>query len=249
MRRFAQASSGRRSVKVVVGFALLGIVACGGGVTSIDGTSSSSGGTGEASDKSTSTAPSATSTATVAPTSTTEPPAVCKTATQHRATAAACDGVRPVTPDPNPTNHPFIKCTKHSDCTDGKNGRCTGNPHDGWQCTYDLCQADADCKGGQGLCECGGGFRSDNDVCLDTGCHVDADCVPTSAACGTGFCSPSLGSCGHYGKAVGYFCHTAKDECTNDSDCAGEGQFGMAPYCKYEPSVGHWKCSTQECAG
>ena len=202
---------------------------------------------------STTTAPTGTTTTTptATTTSTTETPSTCNAPENHRAAPKACDGTRPLEPVSLPpgSTHPHVKCTTHEECTAGKNGRCLGNNHDGWQCTYDACETDADCSGGAKLCECEGGFRSDHNVCLTAECHVDADCAPTSAACGTGFCSPSLGSCGHYTKAVGYFCHTAKDECTNDSDCEGRGQFGQKPYCKFEPSVGFWKCSTQECAG
>lgn len=80
------------------------------------------------------------------------------------------------------------------------------------------------------------------------GCHVDADCKSV-AGLGGGYCSPTLGSCGHYSKAVGYYCHTAEDECIDDEDCKIDGQLGARPYCKFEQSIGHWKCSNQECAG
>jgi hypothetical protein len=112
-----------------------------------------------------------------------------------------------------------------------------------------VCRTDEACGAGK-ACECEGGFRSDNNVCVEAGCRVDSDCAPVNAACGAaGHCSPSLGSCGHYTKTVGYYCHTPKDECIDDADCSGQGSFGGKPYCKFEPSVGHWKCSTQECAG
>jgi hypothetical protein len=136
---------------------------------------------------------------------------------------------------------PPVTCHAHADCTAGQNGRCSGNGHDGWHCTYDQCFADADCSGtaASSVCACEGGFRSDNNVCLrDGNCRTDADCGSG------GYCSPSLGSCGNYAKAVGYFCHTPQDECVNDSDCGG-GPW----YCAYSPLVGHWKCSNAHCVG
>jgi len=168
---------------------------------------------------------------------------------KHRAASKPCDTTRPAT---EPTNIPdgggfgdgYITCRSNAECTAGTNGRCNGNSHDGWRCTYDACFADGECGGGSGVCECEGAFRSDANQCLGEGnCRVDADC---GAA---GFCSPTLGSCGHYGKTSGYFCHTPSDECVDDEDCSGQGQFGQTPYCAYDKNVGRWKCSTAECAG
>lgn len=168
---------------------------------------------------------------------------------KHRATAQACDATRPTTepaniPDGGGFGDGYITCRSNAECTAGTNGRCNGNSHDGWRCTYDACSADGDCGGGTGVCECEGAFRADANVCLGEGnCRVDADCG------GAGFCSPTLGSCGHYGKTSGYFCHTPSDECLDDEDCAGQGQAGETPYCAYDKNVGRWKCSTSECAG
>ncbi len=167
---------------------------------------------------------------------------------QHRAVATVCDQVRPpssLLPPPGSTVTPdgYISCLTDADCASaGKNGRCTGNGHDGWRCTYDGCFSDGDCSGS--VCQCEGGFRSDNNVCLSQGnCRVDADCGPG------GYCSPTLGDCGDYGGVVGYYCHTSTDECIDDSDCGAQpGTFGQ-PYCAYSPAAGRWKCSTQQCAG
>lgn len=167
----------------------------------------------------------------------------------HRAVATVCDGVRPTS---EPTHLPtidagsepngYIKCRTNAECTAGKNGRCNGNGHDGWQCTYDACQTDTDCAG-NGVCECGGGFRADNDVCLESACRVDADC-------GTkGFCSPTLGDCGNYTGTVGYFCHQPSDECVDDEDCGGTTGPSGKGSCRYNKMVGHWRCETSECAG
>jgi len=155
----------------------------------------------------------------------------------HRAQAVACDNMRDTTPaDPQPGN---AQCQVHADCTDGDNGRCTGNGHDGWYCTYDECFVDGDCEH---VCACEGGFRSDFNHCIGGNCRTDADCGRG------GFCSPSLGSCGHYDKADGYWCHTAEDECVDDTDCGTQpGDFG--PYCAWSAELGHWACSNQECVG
>jgi len=136
----------------------------------------------------------------------------------------------------------YVSCLEHGDCTDGQNGRCVGNGHDGWYCTYDQCRADADCGGdGGGACQCGGGWRSDHNVCLGGDCQVDADCGAD------GFCSPTFGDCGSYSGFVEYRCHTADDECVDDADCGGEGDWG--PYCAYNPAAGRWMCADSHCAG
>lgn len=154
----------------------------------------------------------------------------------HRATAEPCDRIRSEQSyDPNPEN---AECQVHADCTEGENGRCVGNGHDGWYCTYDLCFADSECEN---VCACEGGFRSDHNICIPGNCRVDADCGAG------GFCSPSLGSCGHYDKFAGYWCRTAQDTCLNDADC----ETAEAPqgYCAWLPEAGHWGCSTSECVG
>ena len=157
----------------------------------------------------------------------------------HRPTAAACDGVRRAD-EPNNVppegSGPFIGCRTNATCTAGTNGRCRGNGHDGWTCNYDQCRVDTDCPG-KGVCSCEGGFRADNDVCLVAGCRLDADCGAG------GYCSPSLGACGHFDKVQTYACHTAADECTDDEEC------GTGGTCRFEATIGHWKCSTSECAG
>jgi hypothetical protein len=132
----------------------------------------------------------------------------------------------------------YLECIQNEDCTEGTNGRCEGNGHDGWRCAYDMCSNDAACTGG--VCACNGASRGTTNVCLAGNCRLDSACG------GNGYCSPTLGSCGHYDKASAYYCHTPEDECVNDDDCGG-GSGGA--YCAYEPAVGHWKCSTSECEG
>lgn len=234
----------------VVGVWILGAawaIACGGGTVPSDPastSSSSSGGSSSTSSSSSGVVGTSSSSSSSGSPHLREPKV-------HRRVATPCPDGRSDAPsnapDAGASPGGYIECHLHSECTAGKNGRCTGNPHDGWRCSYDECAVDAEC-GGQSLCECEGGFRSDNNVCLaQNGCHVDADCGPA----GQGWCSPSLGSCGHYGKYESYQCHTPADECVDDADCvdAGPSSFGGQPYCTFDAAVGHWKCSTSECAG
>ena len=83
------------------------------------------------------------------------------------------------------------------------------------------------------------------DVCLAGNCTVDSDCGSG------GYCSPSYGtSCGAYGGVVGYFCHTAKDQCTNDDQCVDSGSgYSETGYCGYQPTTGQWTCFYSFCAG
>jgi hypothetical protein len=160
---------------------------------------------------------------------------------EHRSAGSTCDHERGPGSTPEPAGGPPADCTTDADCTTGENGRCTGNTHDGWRCTYDSCFADSDCADAAAACECEGGFRSDHNVCLPGNCRTDGDCA-------TGYCSPTFGSCGDYTGTVGYFCHTCEDECLDDADCGGDGSWG-APYCMFEPTLGRWTCSSSHCAG
>lgn len=155
----------------------------------------------------------------------------------HRPSALACDDERESQPTPGDPSIPG--CSADSDCTEGRNGRCTST-REGYECTYDECITDDDCGTDQ-LCECEGGFWSDANACLSGNCRVDDDCGSG------GFCSPSFGTCGNYSGVVGYYCRTAADECLNDSDCVDPEQ--GPGYCMYEPSVSHWVCGYSHCVG
>lgn len=163
----------------------------------------------------------------------------------HRTTGASCDHVRPPGTSPDPGGGPPAECFTDADCAMDASGRCNGNGHDGWRCTYDACFADLDCTDLDvfGVCECQGGFRTDANACLPGNCRTDADCA-------TGFCSPTLGSCGDYTSTVGWYCHTCEDTCVDDTDCsrADAGAFGR-PYCAFDALSGRWGCQSTHCAG
>jgi hypothetical protein len=141
-------------------------------------------------------------------------------------------------------------CTSDRDCTAGMNGRCfSGGRIAICQCSYDTCTTDADCTKVGGPCECrpdtqpGQGIvapmPSPANVCKAGNCQTDASCGPG------GYCSPSLGTCGNFGGVVGYYCHTPKDKCVDDTDCAAQG----GGDCRYDTTTGAWACATSQCAG
>lgn len=166
---------------------------------------------------------------------------------QHRATANVCPSDRPASQcDLGVGVGVPSMCRADSECTMGVNGRCVGNPHDGCRCNYDTCTRDSDCTTG-GPCACRLATRgaSGANVCLAGNCRTDGDCGAG------GYCSPSFGTCGDYGGVVGYYCHTASDECVDDSDCGrlDAGFLGQRPYCMYAPETGRWVCGNSACAG
>ncbi|CAN5219960.1 hypothetical protein BH09MYX1_BH09MYX1_43490 [soil metagenome] len=169
------------------------------------------------------------------------PPA--RVALQHRATALACPAR---VPHPGYVNTPaeklsdMIACNTDADCK-GMNARCHHGPRVGTYCSADACATDADCGAGK-LCECG----SDANVCLLSGCRTDADCGGFS-------CSPTGAErCGNMSGTVGYYCHTPKDECTDDDDCnKGAAAHPNEPdgRCTYKSTVAHFTCSFEMCVG
>jgi Cys-rich repeat protein len=183
------------------------------------------------------------------------PPGNLPPPTSHRPTDDVCPSTRPAghNSDAGAPDAGFPgQCSRDSDCTQGTNGRCSPPQHNApaYSCTYDLCSADADCGDGK-LCECGTSLgtngsdgtpmRSGN-RCLPGNCRTDSDCGAG------GFCSPTYDTtCGQYSGIVGYYCHTAKDECTNDDQCSADGS--PAGYCAWDPASGHWACEHGVCAG
>jgi hypothetical protein len=158
-------------------------------------------------------------------------------------------------------------CAGDSTCTAGTNGRCiTGfGPACSLYCSYDECSGDSDCPG-NAPCACRSAATDSaaNTCATASNCRVDADCGPggfcspslvaTLCFCiGESFCKPGesagcaetdsngvtvqvpcscSGNCGH-----GYFCHTPKDSCVDDSDCpAGKT-------CNYDQDGKSWVCS------
>jgi hypothetical protein len=139
-------------------------------------------------------------------------------------------------------------CSTDSDCTEGKNGRCVfystppPSSEHGTECSYDRCFSDSNCAVGS-VCGCRASATDTGaNTCLAGNCLVDSDCRPS------GYCSPSASDCDPSKTIVGYFCHTAHDECTNDSDCpASPASNVLGAYCRFDSSVGHWVCDANTC--
>jgi len=154
----------------------------------------------------------------------------------HRAAASTCPDARPAGmtgagPDEG-------ECMTDADCATGTNGRCIQDLGKPRACSYDECTADADC-GGSSVCECRNPAKHDANVCVHGNCVTDADCGEG------GYCSPSAVTLDPFCTegvpigSVGYFCHSAEDECTNDDDCGGSGSF---PACFFNVDKLHFAC-------
>jgi len=152
---------------------------------------------------------------------------------KHRPSSAPCPQAR----GPGASSIPascrqgsgLAACLQDGDCTAGLNGRCeqVAPAACEYACTYDRCSSDADCSGNL-PCGCRETSSSTTaNACTTAGdCRVDADCgrggscspslVGTPGTCIGTVCQSSCPSvnCGH-----GYFCHTPKDSCVDDSDC------------------------------
>jgi hypothetical protein len=141
----------------------------------------------------------------------------------------------------------YGQCATDSDCTSGINGRCicqyppddAGAPY--LRCAYDRCGSDNDCSGQ--VCGCGVDIGSPSAThalfgqyaCIPGQCHADSDCGDG------GYCSPSLSPCGF---VADFACHTAQDECVNDTDCTAEVSLdGGVAACVYKDGRGYWTCS------
>ena len=162
-----------------------------------------------------------------------------------------------------------ITCTSDADCASGRNGRCLQSAVDICQtyCSYDDCLTDTDCPEGPCLCRSSGTDTAPNYCATGSNCRTDADCgecgfcspsvVSNSSAClhhldvgavttcgvtvsgnGTEYIEIDLGGCAPV-LGLAYVCHTLNDECTNDSDCSGDGGIG---YCAYTGGENRWKC-------
>jgi hypothetical protein len=159
---------------------------------------------------------------------------------QHRPTAMSCQSQSAVPAPAGSTVSAGMQgpsCQTDSDCQEA-GARCTAQGTSAGFCTRDACQSDGDC-GASSVCQC----DPQGNHCTDAAdCRTDADCGEG------GFCSPTRGICGNYGGVVAYRCHTAKDECIDDSDCTPTAD-NPYPYCAFVDEVGHWQCSFHECLG
>lgn len=154
--------------------------------------------------------------------------------------APSCDPTRP-SGNGQGRSGPGMKCSRDSDCTAGKNGRCTVVGLGAVECTYDACASDDDCSGG-GICGCRAGAGRAN-VCVRAGnCRSDADCPGQYCALST------KGTCGGTGLlADTYYCTTRLDTCRVGSDCQSQNGIGGAAACRYEPELGHFACVQLAC--
>ena len=168
--------------------------------------------------------------------------------------------------NPTVTTH----CLQDSDCTGGTDGRCLafGGPACSYGCTYDECSSDADCTSNVPCaCRASDSDWTANTCATQSNCRIDTDCGPggycspsmVGSVCqcaSQAFCQPGeggcyetapdgtttqvacfcTGNCGH-----GYFCHTPKDSCVDDGDCAP----GMT--CNYDLTSQSWMCSNDLC--
>ena len=161
-----------------------------------------------------------------------------KTPEKHRTAHAPCSRVdTPASPTvtygPKAMEPPGPACASKADCKANANGRCSRG-----HCTYDGCYEDKDC--GKTVCECHEeGIHGY--YCKGGDCAVDSDCGDK------GYCSPTWGmECGAFTGVIGFFCHTEKDECTDDGECVKEKQKG---YCAYDSEKKHWRCGYGQCVG
>ncbi len=160
--------------------------------------------------------------------------------TQHRPSPISC----PVSPPVGVYGVDGGACATVADCMNigmpqGLPATCIPYEDAGGTmfCNYDTCHVDSDCRNvGGGPCACEATNQGAGNYCYGGNCQVDSDCGDA------GFCSPArTGVCNTTTPAVtGFYCHTAKDQCANDSDCAS---CGAASYCTYSSEVGAWSCA------
>ena len=146
-----------------------------------------------------------------------------------------------------------------------------GGPACDYFCSYDDCAVDSDCTGHVPCaCRSSSSDTTANKCAIGSNCLIDADCGPGGSCSPSllgssidcvcvhqSFCQPDGGGCFETGpdgvtKAVpcscdgtcghGYFCHTPKDSCLDDSDCApGTGT------CNFDLTSKLWMCTGQIC--
>jgi hypothetical protein len=156
----------------------------------------------------------------------------------HRPTAMACPTARGpgVTTTGGPDGGFPGTCSRDSDCTSGKDGRCLSRGFGAAVdvCSYDQCYADSDCQGSVAcVCRASPTDTAPNLCATGSDCRTDSDC----GQCG--FCSPSQSKSAICGQPdPTFFCHTSGDTCIDDKDCPGST-------CNYDPTIKHWSCGYQ----
>ncbi len=158
----------------------------------------------------------------------------------HRPVAEPCSNSRPSTVPDGGFVGALDSCHTDQDCADGGlDGRCVVNPGTGFPiCTWDQCVSDSDCSDG-GVCACRDYAGYDINACVTATCHVDSDCGDG------GYCSPMNSGCPPFIGTVGYYCHTAQDQCFNDDDC----EDSTPTYCLFDPHSRRWLCAPLDCTG
>lgn len=114
----------------------------------------------------------------------------------------------------------YDQCRTNAEC--GAKGRCkcgAGDARNGCM-SLDACLRDADC-GAESLCACGASGSPNG--CMPGNCRSDADCA--AQKCGPG--------------QEGSFCHTPRDKCRTNDDCASGPQFSV---CDYDQRTKAWAC-------
>jgi hypothetical protein len=106
-----------------------------------------------------------------------------------------------------------------------------------------VCATDSDCPSAMEACGC----DDTGGACVQALCHVDSDCGAG------GYCSPSYDllvvGCNSNNtptasrEILGFYCHTAADDCNNDSDCMQGQTCGWVSY------LGRWSCVVSACSG
>jgi hypothetical protein len=167
-----------------------------------------------------------------------KPPAACtnggtRVPQVHRARSIACPTARAAGDSFAP--RAGDECTSDAACMANANGRCLLIGGNG-RCSYDSCARDEDCPG-TAVCECRPNEASNNpNVCISGDCRIDADCGAT------GYCSrskiPGVGESSFGPFSSGYFCHTEKDCCMDNSDCTANGPHG--DFCLFGKQ--RWDC-------
>jgi hypothetical protein len=129
-------------------------------------------------------------------------------------------------------------CASDAQCTAGVNGRCVESNGGAifCNCSYDTCTGDSACPTGQ-LCACHGSpYTNGGNSCVSGNCRVDSDCGVG------GYCSPSAQSMG-CGGLGGYYCHTTRDQCTDDSDC--NSSMNGPQECEWSAVNDRWQCAQE----